>query len=104
MNGFPGVNLVGASGSNNSLQWSLDRSSQQTAAVTLAPGTEAQFGIVNLPYGSDGNSGLQIAVSKIIITPPNDYSHGQVSWFKTLLLQNATGTPGTYITPVTAGS
>lgn len=103
MNGFPGVNLVGASGGNTNYQWPLTRSSQGHSAVTVTPGRTAHFGIVYLPYGN-GASGRKIAVSTITITPPNVYSHGQVNWSKTLLLQDASNTPGTWITPVASGS
>jgi hypothetical protein len=43
-------------------------------------------------------------VTTIMITPPNDYSHGQLSWSHSVLLQDAATHPGTYITPVAPGA
>jgi hypothetical protein len=103
LNGFPGVNLEGTANGSSTYQWPLTRSTTAHSAVTLQPGGSAHFGLVYLPL-SGGNSGTSIKVTTIIVTPPNDYSAKQLPWSKTLLLQDAATHPGTWITPVQAGS
>jgi hypothetical protein len=46
----------------------------------------------------------QIAVSSMLITPPNTYSHGRPSWSKILPLQDAATRPGTWLMPVASGA
>jgi hypothetical protein len=103
LDGFPGVNLEGAANGSSTYQWPLTRSSATYSSATLQPGGSAHFGIVYLPLGG-GTSGQSIKVTTIIVTPPNDYSSKQLPWSKTLLLQDAATHPGTWITPVQAGS
>lgn len=103
MTGYPGVNLVGAANGEKNYEWPLERSTESYSAVTVEPGSTAHFGIVYPPWGS-GTAGQQIAVTSIIVTPPNDYSHGQLNWSKTLLLQDAATSPGTWLMPVANGS
>jgi Domain of unknown function (DUF4232) len=103
LSGFPGVNLEGAANGKSAYQWPLTRSATTYAKVTLQPGGSAHFGIVYLPLDSN-TSGTSIKVTTIIVTPPNDYSSKQVPWSKTLLLQDTATRPGTWITPVAAGS
>jgi hypothetical protein len=45
-----------------------------------------------------------MTVNKLVITPPNDYTQAEVTWNQSVLLQDGATRPGTYITPVTAGS
>lgn len=42
-------------------------------------------------------------MTSLIITPPNDYTHAEVTWSQSVVLQDGATHPGTYITPVTAG-
>lgn len=101
MVGFPGVDLVGAARGQQNYTWSLVRSSVKYSKVTLRTGGVAHFGLVYLP-GTSGN--VNIAVRKIIITPPNAYTHTQVTWNQSVLLQDEATRPGTYITPVAVGA
>lgn len=103
LGGYPGVNLEGAANGSSTYQWPLRRSTASYSTVTLAPGGSAHFGLVYLPLDSS-DSGGSIKVTTIIVTPPNDFSSKRLSWSKTLLLQDAATNPGTWITPVQAGS
>jgi hypothetical protein len=103
LDGYPGVNLEGAANGSSTYQWPLQRSTASYSTVTLAPGESAHFGLVYLPLDSS-DSGGSIKVTTIIVTPPNDFSSKRLSWSKTLLLQDAATSPGTWITPVQAGS
>jgi hypothetical protein len=40
----------------------------------------------------------------VVITPPNNFTHVQLSWRQGVLLQDAATHPGTYITPVADGA
>jgi hypothetical protein len=39
-----------------------------------------------------------------VITPPNDFTHAEVTWKQSVLLQDAATHPGTFITPVAPGA
>lgn len=102
MDGFPGVNLVGAARGQSGYQWPLARGSVvKPSLVTLAPGTEAHFTVV---YLADNTPSQDIAVNKIIITPPNDTTQTSVAWSQSVLLQDAATHPGTWIEPVQSGA
>jgi hypothetical protein len=101
MVGFPGVNLYGSSQGVEDYQWPLRRAAQSYSKVTLRPGGTAHFGLVYLPAES-GNIILQ--VTKVIITPPNEYTSTNLSWSKGIILQDGATHPGTFITPVVAGA
>jgi hypothetical protein len=101
MRGFPGVDLVGAANGKKNYTWPLDRQSARYSTVTLAPGKTAHFNLVYL-IGTSGD-GVNIAVHDIVITPPNDYSHAEVRWNQSVLLQDAATYPGTYVGPVISG-
>jgi Protein of unknown function (DUF4232) len=101
MVGFPGVNLYGSSQGVKDYQWPLRRASQSYSKVTLQPGGTAHFGLVYLPAES-GNIILQ--VTKVIITPPNEYTSTDLSWSKGIILQDGATHPGTFITPVVSGA
>ena len=102
MEGFPGVNLVGAANGKQDYAWPLLRSSASYSKVTLQPGGTAHFDLTYLP-GVSGD-GTNITVAKIVITPPNDYTQAEVTWSQPVLLQDGATHPGTYITPVVSGS
>jgi Protein of unknown function (DUF4232) len=102
MDGFPGVNLVGAANGQQDYAWSLVRSSASYSAVTLQPGGTAHFDLMYLP-GASGD-GTNITVVKMVITPPNAYTQAEVSWNQLVLLQDGATHPGTFITPVVSGS
>jgi hypothetical protein len=102
MDGFPGVNLVGAANGKKDYTWPLVRSSAGYSKVTLQPGGIAHFDLRYLP-GVSGD-GINITVAKMVITPPNAYTHAEVTWSQPVLLQDAATHPGTYITPVVSGS
>ena len=102
MDGFPGVNLVGAANGKQDYTWPLERSSASYSTVTLQPGEPAHFDLIYLP-GVAGD-GINITVAKMVITPPNAYTQAQLTWNQPVLLQDAATHPGTYITPVVADS
>jgi hypothetical protein len=102
LQGFPGVDLVGAANGQQNYSWPLVRSSATYSAVTLQPGGTAHFDLMYLPGGS-GTSG-NISVVKMVITPPNDYTQAELTWDQSVVLQDGATHPGTFITPVTSGS
>ncbi len=97
MDGFPGVDLVGLDNGTKETTWSLERSSASHAPVTLPPGGTAHFDLVYLP-GASGESG-NIIVSKMVITPPNDFTQAEVTWSQSVVFQAGATHPGTFITP-----
>jgi len=101
LQGFPGVDLNGIANGQQNYTWSLERQSARYARVTLQPGQTGHFSLVYLP-GSSASGDM--TVSKLIITPPNDYTQAEVTWNQSVLLQDGATRPGTYITPVVAGS
>jgi uncharacterized protein DUF4232 len=111
MEGFPGVNLVGVASGQQNYTWPMTRSSASNAStsgqgiskVTLEPGGTAHFDLVYLP-GVAGQGNTLIGVDKMVITPPNDYTHAELTWHQSVLLQDAATHPGTYIMPVASGS
>jgi hypothetical protein len=102
MTGFPGVDLVGAASGKQDYRWSLTRSSAHYATVTVEPGQAAHFDLTYLP-GVTGD-GTNLTVRTIFITPPNAFTQAQVTWHQSVLLQDGATHPGTYISPVAAGS
>jgi hypothetical protein len=101
LQGFPGVDLDGAANGQHNFTWPLARQSVTYAAVTLRPGETGHFSLIYLP----GNSASgDMAVTKLIITPPNGYTQAEVTWNQSVVLQDAATHPGTYITPVVADS
>jgi hypothetical protein len=111
MAGFPGVNLVGTAVgpkdySKPAYTWPLTRAAQGYSTVTLQPGAVAHFDLIYLPSSSaDIAAGSDdLNVTTMLITPPNDFSHAQLSWSHGVLLQDAATHPGTYITPVASGA
>jgi len=106
MKGFPGVNLVGRALGKKDYTWPLERASRSYQLVTLQPAGTAHFDIIYLPGnpGDAGNGNTDLAVTTVVITPPNDYTHAEVSWSQSVLLQDAATHPGTYITPVVPGA
>ncbi|MGH3248786.1 MAG: DUF4232 domain-containing protein [Trebonia sp.] len=102
MRGFPGVDLVGAANGKQSYSWPLRRSSASYSPVTLQPGGSAHFNLVYLPKAAGDST--DIAVSKIVMTPPNTFSQAQLTWNQSVLLQDGATHPGTYIGPVTVGA
>lgn len=103
MEGFPGVDLVGVANGQQNYNWPLVRASSSYSKVTLQPGGTAHFGLTYLP-GTSGDGSTLISVSKLVITPPNDYTQAELTWNQDIILQDAATHPGTYITPVVAGS
>ena len=101
LQGFPGVDLDGAANGQQNYTWPLARQSASYAAVTLQPGETGHFSLIYLP-GNAASSDM--AVTKLIITPPNDYTQAEVTWNQSVVLQDAATHPGTYITPVVADS
>jgi hypothetical protein len=101
LDGFPGVDLTGTANGKRGYTWSLARQSATYSTVTLRPGQSAHFSLVYLPGTS---ASTDIAVSSLVVTPPNDYTHAEVTWSQSVVLQDGATHPGTYITPVTAGS
>ena len=102
MDGFPGVDLVGAANGQQDYSWSMARSSASYGRVTLQPGGTAHFDLDYLPDSS--SSSADMAVVKLVITPPNTYTQAEVTWSQSVLLQDGATHPGTYITPVVSGT
>lgn len=48
--------------------------------------------------------GTDIAVAKLVITPPSDFTRAELTWHQPVLLQDAATHPGTYISPVLPGA
>ncbi len=101
LQGFPGVDLHGTANGKQDYSWSLVRQSARYSAVTLEPGQAAHFSLIYLPGTS---ASTDITVSKLVITPPNTYTQAELTWNHSVVLQDAATHPGTYITPVVAGS
>jgi Protein of unknown function (DUF4232) len=101
LQGFPGVDLHGAANGQQNYTWSLVRQSVSYAAVTLQPGQTGHFSLIYLPGTSASGD---MSVTKLIITPPNDYTQAEVTWNESVVLQDGATHPGTYISPVVAGS
>jgi Protein of unknown function (DUF4232) len=110
MEGFPGVDLVGVANGQQNYTWPLVRASvtnareshQGISKVTLQPGGIAHFDLRYLP-GAPGDHNNLITVVKMVITPPNDYTQGQMTWDQDVVLQDAATHPGTFILPVVSG-
>jgi hypothetical protein len=101
MQGFPGVDLVGTARGEENYAWPLVRSSATYSQVTIQPGGSAHFDLIYLP-ASAGDSG-DIAVTEIILTPPNTFAQASITWNQEVVLQDEATHPGTYITPVVSG-
>jgi hypothetical protein len=102
MDGFPGVDLVGAANGQQNFSWSLQRSSASYSQVTLQPGGSAHFDLVYLPSASGDSS--DITVDKLVVTPPNSFTQAEVTWSQSVTLQDGAAHPGTYVTPIASGS
>jgi Protein of unknown function (DUF4232) len=101
LQGFPGVDLSGIANGQQNYSWSLERQSDSYTPVTLQPGAAGHFTVIYLPGTSASGD---MTVNKLIITPPNDYTQAEVTWNQSVVLQDGATHPGTYITPVVAGS
>ena len=101
LQGFPGVDLDGIANGQQNYTWPLVRQSASYSVVTLQPGGAGHFSVIYLP-GDSANT--DITVTKLIITPPNDYTQAELTWNQSVVLQDAATHPGTYISPVVAGS
>jgi len=101
LRGFPGVNLIGTVKGKKNYSWSLVRQSLHYSTVTLKPGGTAHFNLIYLPAVQ--GDGININVTTIVITPPNDYKHAELTWRHSVLLQDGATHPGTYISPVMPG-
>jgi hypothetical protein len=101
LDGFPGVDLTGIANGQQGYTWSLVRQSASYSTVTLQPGGTAHFSLVYLPGTS---ASTDITVTKLVMTPPNDYTQAELTWNQSVVLQDGATRPGTYITPVLAGS
>jgi hypothetical protein len=102
MNGFPGVDLVGAANGKQDYRWSLQRQSASYSRVTVPPGGTAHFNLIYLP--NVVGDGTDFKVTTLMITPPNTFSHAGLAWPQAVLLQDGATHPGTYISPVASGS
>jgi Protein of unknown function (DUF4232) len=102
MNGFPGVDLVGAAIGQTNYTWSLARSSARYVRVTLQPRGTAHFDISYQPCTP--GEGVGIAVTKLVLTPPNTFTQAQVTWNQYVLLEDGATHPATFIGPVSADS
>ena len=101
MDGFFGVDLVGAANGQQNYSWPLERSSESYSTVTLKSGESAYFGINYL--ASAAVDSAPINVTKIELTPPNTTTTVSIPWSVSVVLQDAATHPGTYLSPVVAG-
>ena len=101
LDGFPGVDLTGIANGQQDYTWSLVRQSASYSTVTLQPGGTAHFSLIYLPGTS---ASTDITVTKLVMTPPNDYTQAELTWNQSVVLQDGATHPGTYITPVLGGS
>jgi hypothetical protein len=101
MTGFPGVDLDGVARGQQNYTWSLVRQSVSYSRVTLPPGGTAHFTVIYLPQAAGDSGG--IAVVKMVITPPGAFTQAELTWHRTVLLQDGATHPGTYISPVAPG-
>jgi len=102
MEGFPGVDLAGTANGQSNYTWPLARSSVRYSQVTLQPGGTAHFNLTYLPFAT--GDGMDMTVTKLVLTPPNTFTQAQLTWNQQVLLQDGATHPGTYIGPVTAGA
>jgi len=102
MAGFPGVDLAGTANGQSNYTWPLARSSVHYSQVTLQPGGTAHFNLTYLPFAT--GDGMDMTVTKLVVTPPNTFTQAQLTWNQHVLLQDGATHPGTYIGPVTAGA
>ncbi|HXT94475.1 MAG TPA: DUF4232 domain-containing protein [Trebonia sp.] len=102
MNGFPGVDLVGTANGQANYTWPLARSSASHSQVTLQPGGTAHFNLMYLPFAT--GDGMNMTVTKLVMTPPNTFTQAQLTWNQQVLLQDGATHPATYIGPVIAGA
>jgi hypothetical protein len=102
VDGFAGLDVVGTVSGESGYKWPLDRSSDSYAKVALQPGASAHFSIKYLQFAA--GDGTEIGVSSLTITPPGTYSSTQLPWSAGILLQDGATHPGTYLTPIVAGS
>jgi hypothetical protein len=101
LSGFPGVDLVGTANGQRNYRWPLERQVIRYSKVTLKPGQTAHFDLIYLPFAP--GDGINLTVDKLLITPPNDHTHTELTWHQSVLLQDGATHPGTYISPVTPG-
>ena len=102
LSGFPGVDLVGVVNGQHNYRWPLERQVVRYSKVTLKPGGRAHFDLIYLPAAAGDST--DIAVDKLVITPPNDLTHAELTWHQSVLLQDGATHPGTYISPVLPGA
>ena len=102
LSGFPGVDLVGVVNGQHNYRWPLERQVVRYSKVTLKPGGRAHFNLIYLPAAAGDST--DIAVDKLVITPPNDFTHAELTWHQSVLLQDGATHPGTYISPVLPGA
>jgi hypothetical protein len=102
LSGFPGVDLVGVVNGQQNYRWPLERQVIRYSKVTLKSGGRAHFDLIYLPAAA--GDGTDIAVDKLVITPPNDFAHAELTWHQSILLQDGATHPGTYISPVLPGA
>jgi Protein of unknown function (DUF4232) len=102
LSGFPGVDLVGAAHGQRNYRWPLERQVVRYSKVTLKSGGRAHFDLIYLPAAAGDST--DIAVDKLVITPPDDVTHAELTWHQSVLLQDGATHPGTYISPVLPGA
>ena len=76
LDGFPGVDLTGIANGQQDYTWSLVRQSASYSTVTLQPGGTAHFSLIYLPGTS---ASTDITVTKLVMTPPNDYTQAELT-------------------------
>lgn len=102
LQGFPGVDVVSASGTH----WSLARQAKSAGKVTVKPGAAASFEITYLPYdAADSGGSVAFHAASILVTPPDETHSATMKWdgFADVMDQSGATHPGTYVGPVVSG-
>jgi Domain of unknown function (DUF4232) len=104
LQGFPGVDLIGAANGQQDYTWPLVRQSASYQTVELQPGGIAHFNLVYLPSVGASIQSDDITVAKMVIRPPDGHTQSELTWNQSVVLQDGATDSGTYITPVVSGS
>lgn len=106
MYGFGGVDLHGPQYPTYGPVYSLPRQQAAPLKVTLAPGGHAHVTITYLLNRGQAARSQPWRPAYLLITPPDETTSLRVAWTTgdAVVRQDGATHPGTYISPVTAGS
>lgn len=106
MYGFGGVDLHGPQDPTYGSVYSLPRRQAAPLKVTLAPGGHAHVTITYLLNRGQAARSRPWRPTYLLVTPPDETTSLRVAWTTgdAVVRQDGATHPGTYISPVTAGS